>query len=311
MTEERVEGVGNTGERGFDDAGTTSASAGVAPFGLDGQPSPQTQRIILDLLSGDAFKEDPQVSELVTKVRESITEISANSKPRKRARLRDSVDWTIEDIGLENLAEEKQYSTDMEMAEIESDRQNLDEICAATGGDQEHLMKVAAGLLGEEAGVKGQPNIGSFALNAVVVLAKEALKRNGEQHHSKVLQDTLEKMHLQYTSLANECTCLQDKLKNEKETCSVLEKDVQRIHSGLTQLQGENEQLKGALQNLETQIQCQICYEEKRNCLLMPCLHFLFCARCIDQHFQSNENGHRQCPVCRKGVSGVLMMQLE
>ena len=123
---------------------------------------------------------------------------------------------TNQDIGLENLAEEKQYSTDMEMAEIESDRQNLDEICAATGGDQEHLMKVAAGLLGEEAGVKGQPNIGSFALNAVVVLAKEALKRNGEQHHSKVLQDTLEKMHLQYTSLANECTCLQDKLKNEK-----------------------------------------------------------------------------------------------
>lgn len=302
--EERVEEV--IGNNNLDRGGFGS---------LEGRPSPQTQKI-LELLSGGgggggggdaaaaaAFKEeDASISELLTKVRESITEISANSKPRKRARLRDSVDWTIEDIGLDHLAEEKQ-PTDMEIVEteqVDSSRHYLSKVLTAT-------ERELAATTTEE----GQQNLGSFALNAVVVLAKEALKRSGERQNSKVLQDTLEKMHLQYTTLANECTCLQDKLKNEKETCSVLEKDVQRIHSGLTQLQGENEHLKGALQSLETQVQCQICYEEKRNCLLMPCLHFLFCAKCIDQHFQASENGHRLCPICRKGVSGVLMMQLE
>jgi hypothetical protein len=283
---------------------------------LEGQPSPQTKKI-LELLSGGgggggggaaaaAFKEeDAQISELLTKVRESITEISANSKPRKRARLRDSVDWTIEDIGLEHLEAEEKQPTDMEIVEteqveVDSSRHYLSKVLTATE------RELAASTTEE-----GQQNLGSFALNAVVVLAKEALRRSGERQNSKVLQDTLENMHLQYTTLANECTCLQGKLKNEKETCSVLEKDVQRIHSGLTQLQGENEHLKGALQNLETQVQCQICYEEKRNCVLMPCLHFLFCAKCIDQHFQASENGHRLCPICRQGVSGVLMMQLE
>ena len=53
-------------------------------------------------------------------------------------------------------------------------------------------------------------------MNTVVVLAKAAVKRDGEKHNAKVLQATLEEMHFQYTSLANECTCLQDRLRKEK-----------------------------------------------------------------------------------------------
>ena len=268
MAEERIEQHGsNEGSGNTSADGTTSAAARLAFT-----HSPQTQQI-LEILSNDAFREDAQVSELLTKVRESVSEISANRKPRKRARLRDSVDWTTQDLPEDvepinpiNPMEHRQLVTDMEIVEDEIDRH----LNISTSG-KEDLMKLAAGLLeGDDGAVRElSSNIPTFALNAVVVLAKAALKRDGEKHNAKALQDTLEKMHLQYTALANECTCLQDKLKNEKELCSVLEKDVSKIRSNILHLQGENEHLKGAVTQLETQlthtVQCQICYEEKRN----------------------------------------------
>mmetsp|Transcript_12762 Transcript_12762/g.35680 ORF Transcript_12762/g.35680 Transcript_12762/m.35680 type:complete len:117 (+) Transcript_12762:819-1169(+) len=116
-------------------------------------------------------------------------------------------------------------------------------------------------------------------------------------------------MHLQYNSLANETSFLQSKLKREKDTCSGLERDVDRISRDICELREENRGLKTELEGLEAQVRCRICYESRRNCLLMPCLHHLFCTRCIDLHFQSS--GARTCPVCRKGVSGVLVTQLE
>lgn len=217
------------------------------------------------------------VQDLVRKVSESITEITEqHRKPRKRARRPESVDWTGED-----------------------------------GKDERQVAEVAQDMDIVEDELMHNLNISSVEdiMNTVVVLAKAAVKRDGEKHNAKVLQATLEEMHFQYTSLANECTCLQDRLRKEKDSCSTLEKDVERVQNHISQLQSENNELKGQMKSLERQTRCQICYEAKRNCLLMPCLHFMFCTQCVDMHFQTNEA--RLCPICRKGVSGVLVMQLD
>ena len=59
----------------------------------------------------------------------------------------------------------------------------------------------------------------------------------------------------------------------------------------------------------EGELRCGICYEARKNCVLLPCLHHLFCAECLNTHFSTSQA--RTCPVCRKGVSGVLVLQLE
>ncbi len=94
-----------------------------------------------------------------------------------------------------------------------------------------------------------------------------------------------------------------------QDTCTSLERDVDRTQRDVAHLTCENEQLSSKVQGLEMQVRCQICYEARRNCLLMPCLHFCFCAHCMERHFSASET--RQCPICRNAVSGVIVMQLE
>ena len=199
-----------------------------------------TQKI-LRMISDDAVAEDLQTSELVQKVRESITEISANRyvralvgeearappeqpsltrrrpiaahllrcrKPRKRARLRESVDWTAEgELGAEALAD-----PDATAAALTEHHGTLDDL-EVSQADREGLLRLATDLAGSGsfAAADGRDggDLGAFALNAVVVLAKAALRKDGEKHNTRALQKTLETMHTQYTSLANETCCLQ------------------------------------------------------------------------------------------------------
>ena len=48
---------------------------------------------------------------------------------------------------------------------------------------------------------------------------------------------------------------------------------------------------------------CQICFERQRNCVIMPCIHFLYCGRCITEH---KSKGDSRCPTCRGPMNGEL-----
>ncbi len=81
--------------RGYRDLGAMSGEGqpcGTVP--RTPSPSAEATQQILQMLSSEAAEEDLCVTQLLNEVTESITEISANKKPRKRARLRESVDWT-------------------------------------------------------------------------------------------------------------------------------------------------------------------------------------------------------------------------
>jgi len=45
---------------------------------------------------------------------------------------------------------------------------------------------------------------------------------------------------------------------------------------------------------------CKICYEEYVNCLIMPCMHFVTCKKCIQKIHDS------KCPVCRNNFLEYL-----
>ena len=59
-------------------------------------------------------------------------------------------------------------------------------------------------------------------------------------------------------------------------------------------------------------VTCQICYANRRDALVMPCCHLLYCYRCVTRASEVAEaRGHPdRCPCCRGPISGVLRCKL-
>ena len=62
------------------------------------------------------------------------------------------------------------------------------------------------------------------------------------------------------------------------------------------------------LEAAQDELLCQICFTERRDALIMPCLHLLYCRRCVDRSSEANERRGLpdRCPCCRASVGGVL-----
>ncbi|KAL2608302.1 hypothetical protein R1flu_026875 [Riccia fluitans] len=68
-------------------------------------------------------------------------------------------------------------------------------------------------------------------------------------------------------------------------------------------------ELKLAEQNLEEQKAkslCQICMENTRDTIILPCAHFLYCNKCLLNHKKRSN----KCPACRGSTSAVLHCHL-
>lgn len=74
--------------------------------------------------------------------------------------------------------------------------------------------------------------------------------------------------------------------------------------------------LRAARERLESSTLCIICCEASRDTVLMPCMHFLYCARCIQQNAAAAAKaapggaGVLRCPVCRVPCSGQVVVHL-
>lgn len=49
---------------------------------------------------------------------------------------------------------------------------------------------------------------------------------------------------------------------------------------------------------------CQICFENPRDCIIMPCTHLLYCRTCVAEH---KRKGDSRCPTCRGPISGEML----
>eukprot|EP00887_Chlorella_sp_A99_P002589 scaffold6.g2589.t1 len=69
----------------------------------------------------------------------------------------------------------------------------------------------------------------------------------------------------------------------------------------------EREQLKEQVRSLEARLKdyhdvthCRLCQQRPRNCVVLPCLHFLYCDNCFKAHCSASP----ACPACHAAVSG-------
>ena len=62
------------------------------------------------------------------------------------------------------------------------------------------------------------------------------------------------------------------------------------------------------LEAAQDELLCQICFTERRDALIMPCLHLLYCRSCVDRSSEANERRGLpdRCPCCRASIGGVL-----
>ena len=81
--------------------------------------------------------------------------------------------------------------------------------------------------------------------------------------------------------------------------------DVERLVAGLS---AQLEDARDALEIAENELTCQICFEERRDAVLMPCMHMLYCVGCVDRvATEAMRSGQPdRCPCCRQSVCGVL-----
>jgi hypothetical protein len=150
--------------------------------------------------------------------------------------------------------------------------------------------------------------------NAVVVLQQKASaglgrtqKLEGELHR---LQQKLEEVEVR---------------RREQVAAAELRREgaEQRERQVKQQLEAAKKQLQEAERAVEDVVVCQICMDRKKGTVIMPCMHFLYCSQCLQQHrgpgagrggTGGGSGGGRelveQCPACRGRVTGQLMVRL-
>ena len=66
--------------------------------------------------------------------------------------------------------------------------------------------------------------------------------------------------------------------------------------------------LKMKLQNSRSSVLCKKCTKQPRDCLIMPCGHFLYCRTCARELMKGSSD---LCPSCRRAVTAQLFCNLD
>jgi glutamate racemase len=53
-------------------------------------------------------------------------------------------------------------------------------------------------------------------------------------------------------------------------------------------------------------LKCTICMDARRDCVLIPCTHFICCSGCAQKLMGQEQYGTHKCPVCRAQIASVI-----
>ena len=81
--------------------------------------------------------------------------------------------------------------------------------------------------------------------------------------------------------------------------------DIER--STVDELCEEVKRLRSRVDNAERALNCGICLVSKRDAVIFPCMHAMYCHECVQKHFKmcSSQNA-KKCPCCRTVMTGMM-----
>ncbi|KAL9969405.1 hypothetical protein ACROYT_G021622 [Oculina patagonica] len=157
------------------------------------------------------------------------------------------------------------------------------------------IDKTTAGKMSQVSSTRSQL---LTSIKCITKLKGETLSLKEQLNKLKIEQAEMNRKH-QVTLVQREQDYqnLQEKFdKNVTEAKESHLKSAERIHK----LEKELEHSKGA------QL-CQICFERPRDCIIMPCTHFLYCRNCVTEH---KRKGDSRCPTCRGPIAGEMLCNI-
>ncbi|XP_078372534.1 uncharacterized protein LOC144656167 isoform X2 [Oculina patagonica] len=84
------------------------------------------------------------------------------------------------------------------------------------------------------------------------------------------------------------------KLKEAEESKS---KSAEKVHN-----------LEKELEESRSAVLCQICFVRRRDCIILPCSHMLYCRTCLAEH---KRKGSSTCPTCRGPLNSEILCNLD
>ena len=154
--------------------------------------------------------------------------------------------------------------------------------------------------------------------------AKEISNRNRQSAQILRLSGSLRDLKLEQAIVTEEMENLRSTLRTElkvlEEDAKTKEKEssdmanayreqIEEYRGKLEEVQSENRQLEMKVeQAVKVSSLCQICFDRKRDCIIMPCTHLLYCRQCLAEHKRKSKN---DCPACRGPISGELNCNLD
>lgn len=120
-----------------------------------------------------------------------------------------------------------------------------------------------------------------------------------------------EKTYYKYSlrKLKGEIGSLEKRHKKQAEETLVKERAekiqiINTLQQELEQSQKKQSEEAEKMDGLRKKLDCQICMNNPKNCLLFPCLHFNCCTGCIDQ--LKAKEPPLKCPTCRQLTNGEI-----
>ena len=140
----------------------------------------------------------------------------------------------------------------------------------------------------------------------------QILRLSGSLRELKLEQATVtEEMEKLRSTMRTELKVLEEdsktKEKESSDMANAYREQIEEYKKKLGEVESENRQMK-VEQAMKVSCLCQICFDRKRDCIIMPCTHLLYCRQCLAEHKRKGKN---DCPACRGPISGELNCNLE
>ena len=77
--------------------------------------------------------------------------------------------------------------------------------------------------------------------------------------------------------------------------------------STMNELSEEVKRLRCRVENAERALNCGICLTSKRDAIIFPCMHAMYCHDCLSKHYaMRNSQNAKKCPCCRAVMTGIM-----